>query len=74
MSIIKDKDINNCDEYALAVIGEFGLHNLAKAFPLHPFFLEAPVTCPLLTRPILTRPLLTRLLVCHSSDGENEDS
>nr|POE53759.1 hypothetical protein CFP56_23299 [Quercus suber] len=30
MSIIKEEDIDDCDEYAPAAIGESGLHDLAK--------------------------------------------
>ena len=38
MSIIKEEDINDCDEYAFTAIGESGLHDLAKVFPFHFFF------------------------------------
>nr|POE91132.1 hypothetical protein CFP56_14581 [Quercus suber] len=31
MSIIKEEDIDDCDEYATVAIGEFGLHDLAKS-------------------------------------------
>ena len=39
MSIIKEEEIDGCDKYAPTTIGEFGLHDLAKVFPLHFFFL-----------------------------------
>ena len=38
MSIIKEEDINDCDEYASTAIGESGLHDLAKVFPFNFFF------------------------------------
>ena len=39
MSIIKEEEIDGCDKYAPTTIGESGLHDLAKVFPLHFFFL-----------------------------------
>jgi len=38
MSIIKEEDINDCDEYAPTAFGESGLHDLAKVFLFHFFF------------------------------------
>ena len=37
-SIIKEEDIDDCDEYAPTTIEESGLHDLAKVFPLHLHF------------------------------------
>ena len=82
MSIIKEEDINDCDEYALTTIGESRLHDLAKVFPLHPsfflFFFLTLAACPLHTHSLLihllTHLLLTHLFICFSSYGENEDS
>lgn len=39
ISIIKEEDIDDCDEYDPVAIGEFGLQDLAKVFPLHFFIL-----------------------------------
>ena len=38
MSIIKEEDIDDCDEYDPGAIRESGLHEFVKVFPLH-FFL-----------------------------------
>ena len=38
MFIIKEGDIDDCDEYAPGAIGASGLHEFVKVFPLH-FFL-----------------------------------
>lgn len=38
MSIIKEEDIDDCDEYDPGAIRESGLYEFVKVFPLH-FFL-----------------------------------
>ena len=64
MSIIKEEDINDCDEFALTTIGESGLHDLAKV--LSSYFTS------LFCLSIICLSFI-QLLVCLSSNGEDED-
>ena len=64
MSIIKEEDINDCDEFTPAAIGESGLHDLAKV--LSSYFTS------LFCLSIICLSFI-QLLVCLSSNGGDED-